>query len=311
MNNLPDAIHIGFSKCGSTFLQSYLRQHSKIFLTHKLHFFSPFDFDNFKKGIEYYSQHFKFAGIGSVKVDSDEHIILPIYHPVLGSAATTIDSVKTVVQRIKATVEDVKIILIIRNQVSLILSRYSEYLLAGGKYSFKTFLEENLCCSLDQKNYYQNFYSEVIKILNENFSQSNVLVLLQEEFWTERKKVIERLCEFLNINVEYPTNTKIRDRRIGLSYRGMIFMRALNRLLVISPENFLRPAKTKLPYGIYKFLQRLIRLIDYFLPESLKGSRDQIFPRELKLKVQNIFKEDNIKLSISLNKDLKSLGYLT
>lgn len=309
MNNLPNAIHIGFSKCGSTFLQSYLRQHSKIFLTHKLHFFSPFGFDNFKKGAGYYSEYFKSASPNSVKVDSDEHIVLPIYHPVLGSAATTIDSVKTVVQRINATVEDVKIILIIRNQVSLILSRYSEYLLAGGKFSFKKFLEENLCCSLDQKNYYQNFYSEIINILTENFAPSNVLVLLQEEFWTERKKVIGRLCEFLNINVEYPVNTKIRDRRIGLSYRGMILMRALNRLIVISPENFLNPAQTKLPYGIYKFFQRLIRLIDYYFPKSLKGNRDQIFPEELKLIVQNTFREDNIKLSILLNKDLKSLGY--
>lgn len=308
MKNLPDALHIGFSKCGSTFLQAFFRQHPEIYLTHKLHFFSPFPFSKFDRGIEYYSEFFKDSG-SKIKIDSDEHIILPIYHPVLGSAATTKDVVIEICEKIKSTVPAVKIILVIRNHKSLLLSRYSEYLLGGGNASFELFVKENLCCSNDQKNYFQNYYFDIIKTLYHYFGKENVFVLMQEELLKNGNKAIESLCSFLNIKTIFPAVKKIRDKRVGLSLTGMRLMRMLNILIVKKPELFDVKAKTILPYWIYKFFLRIIRLIDYYLPKFLKGSRNKLLTPELIKQIVSTFEKDNQELSALLNKNISQLGY--
>jgi len=308
MSNLPNAIHIGFSKCGSTFLQAFFRHHPEIYLTHKLHFFSPFPFSNYNKGLNYYASFYKDAG-SKVKIDSDEHIILPIYHPKLGSAATTKEAVIEVCDKIKKITPDVKIILFIRNHKSLLLSRYSEYLLGGGKEKFKPFVEENLNCSIDNKNYFQNFYSDIIKTLHQYFGEMNVLVLLQEELLKNENKTIESLCDFLKIKAINPAVNKIREKRIGLSLTGMKLMRILNILLVNEPELFDKKAKTKLPYSIYKLILRLIKLIDYYLPNKLKGEKNNLLIADLVNKIDLMFQKDNLELGKLLGKEVKQLGY--
>lgn len=308
MNNLPDVLHIGFSKCGSTFLQAFFRQHPEIYLTHKLHFFSPFPFSNYDLGEEYYSKFFKDSDF-KIKIDSDEHIILPIYHPVLGSAATTKESVIEVCDKIKNFVPSVKIILVIRNHKSLLLSRYSEYLLGGGKVDFKVFVKENLCCSIDKKNYFQNYYFDIIKTLNHYFGKENVLVLMQEELLKNGDKAIQSLCAFLNIKTIFPAVKKIRDKRVGLSLTGMRLMKMLNFLLVEKPELFDQKAKTRLPYWIYKFFLRVIRLIDYYLPISLKGSRSNLLTPELIKQIDSTFEKDNKELAAIFNNNINQLGY--
>ncbi|MBK7379708.1 MAG: sulfotransferase domain-containing protein [Ignavibacteriales bacterium] len=308
MNNLPDAIHIGFSKCGSTFLQAFFRQHPEIYLTHKLHFFSPFPFSNYDKGIEYYSSFFPNSA-GKVKIDSDEHIILPIYHPKLGSAATTKESVIEVCNKINETVPSIKIILVIRNHKSLLLSRYSEYLLGGGKSKFKVFVDENLSCSLDHKNYFQNYYADIITTLYQFFGKSNVLVLLQEELQKNGDKTIESLCSFLNIKIYYPAVKKIREKRIGLSLKGMKLMRLLNIMLVIKPELFITKTRTRSPYWIYKSALRLVRLFDYYLPNSMKGKRNKLLTPDLVNQINTTFEKDNKELASLLGKNINQLGY--
>src|SRR5690606_20513941 len=98
----PDAFHVGFSKCASTFLQTWFDEHPGIFLVNQSHYLAPFGFSAYPEDKEGYLSLFDGAHQDQVRLESDEHILLPLFHPVLGAAATTIDSVREVSTRIRS-----------------------------------------------------------------------------------------------------------------------------------------------------------------------------------------------------------------
>ena len=309
MVSFPEVLHVGFSKCASTFLQTFFEDHQAIFLVNQSHFFAPFEFSNYDSGQEEYYGLFDKAADRQVKLESDEHIVLPLFHPTLAAAATTIDSIAEVSRRIKSVNENARIILVIRNQGDLIVSRYSEYILGGGKDDFNFFVEEFLKCSKDGINYYQNYYAEIMEIFRHDFGGENVLVLLQEELSRDEGRTIDRLCTFIGVQLQQPKRRGSISRRVGLSNLGIKVVRRMNRALVIRQEMSYQKARTRIPYLLYKIVQRLLRVLDYYLPKWLKGDKNEILTATLKTRLRNEFREDTARLSVLLEKDLSSLGY--
>jgi hypothetical protein len=310
MNTLPDVLHVGFSKCASTFLQAFFEGHPEIYLVNQSHFFAPFEFSSYDAGKEDYSRLFQNAKSNQIRLESDEHIILPLFHPVLSAAATTLSAVTEVSARIKAIQPGARIVIVIRNQIDLIVSRYSEYVLGGGTGDFELFVTEFLKCSTDGVNYYQNYYSRIIEVFQHDFGADNVLVLLQEELAADEKGIIERLCLFLGVRVLQPRrNNPVSSRRVGLSSLGIAVMRAINRGIVIRQEMSHKKTQVKIPYLAYKITQRSIRMLDYYLPKRLKGDKSSILTEMIQSRIRDEFADDNLRLAALLGKDLRSLGY--
>ncbi|MBA3562419.1 MAG: sulfotransferase [Gammaproteobacteria bacterium] len=309
MSQLPDALHVGFSKCASTFLQSFFNEHPSVFLVNQSHFFSPFEYRHYDSGKEVYSALFRDAEPEKVKIESDEHIVLPLFHPVLRAAATTLASVKEVSGKIRDIQPNAKIIIVIRNQVDLIASRYSEYILGGGKSDFDLFVKEYLRCSRDGVNYYQNYYSQIIDIFNNDFLPNRVLVLLQEELAHDEAKILRQLCGFLNIGVPQPHRRGLRSRRVGLSDLGIKVVRSFNNAVIERQEQSYTKAVAKIPYPFYKASLRAMRLVDYYLPKSVKGDKNKVLTADIVERIRGEFREDNTRLAELLGKDLASLGY--
>lgn len=309
MSLLPDALHVGFSKCASTFLQSFFQTHPDIFLVNQSHFFAPFEYSYYDSGKDAYCLLFQGTAPGQVKIESDEHIVLPLFHPVLHAAATTLESVTEVSRKIHNIQPDGKIIIVIRNQVDLIVSRYSEYILGGGSCDFHFFVNEFLSCSKDGVNYFQNYYSKVIEIFYNDFSPKNVHVFLQEELLKEETRVIEELCGFLNINIRQPTKRGVRSRRVGLSDLGIRTVRSINKAVVNQQQKSFKKTEVKVPYSLYKLSLRAIRLVDYHLPDRVKGNKNKVLTADIVKTIRNEFAEDNMRLADLLSKDLLSLGY--
>lgn len=309
MYSVPDVLHIGFSKCASTYLQTFFRQHPELFLVIKSHFFTPFENCSFESSPDAYYNLFKMARADQICLESDEHILLPLHHPVMESAATTLESISEVSQRIKSVQPKAKIIFVVRNQVDLIVSRYSEYLLAGGKLDFDNFVSEFLACSEDGKNYYQNYYSRILEIFQDDFSPPNVLILLQEELQRDETDTIKQICEFLGITVRQTPGDNLRSRRVGLSRRGMKMMRKLNRRVVIRPAKSYKRAEVRSPYFLYKASQVSMRIADFYLPKSMKGDKKELLSPEVVARIRGEFAQDNAHLAEVLGKDLLLLGY--
>jgi hypothetical protein len=330
MSQMPDVIHVGFSKCASTFLRSFFNEHPQAYLVSDAHFFVPFEHCEFSRGKAHYAGLFAGAKPGQLKVESDEHIVLPLLHPVLRAAATTIESVGQASERVKLTAPDAKIIIIIRNQRDLMLSRYGEYIMGGQDIDFDDFVAEFLRSSRDQVNYYQNYYSQVIETLFKDFSRENVLVLLQEDLFRNESETIRYLCDFVGIDpvasksdepeprIRFWSLDRFRvvarsgkqSKNAGLSLNGIRIMRLWNRLVVKQPEEaYYQKATTRLPFFLYKFGVRVLRVIDYYLPDRLKGNKKALLSADLTEKLRSEFDQDNRRLGDLLGRDLAPLGY--
>src|SRR5688572_27408094 len=83
MNNLvgstelrrhPEVLHIGFSKCASTYLRALFRSQSRVHMVFKSGFFTPFLAKDMS--FEQYQSLFRDED-GIVNVESDEHLTLP------------------------------------------------------------------------------------------------------------------------------------------------------------------------------------------------------------------------------------------
>jgi hypothetical protein len=305
----PDALHIGFSKCASTFLQALFEQHPSIFLVNQSHYFSPFEYSEFPDGREAYLQLFQGADEGQLRLESDEHIVMPLFHPVLKAAATTLDSVAEVCRRIKSVAPDARIVLVIRNQADLIVSRYSEYILGGGKNDFETFLDEFLSCSEDGVNYFQNYYARILEILEAQFAAERVLIILQEELARDERQTLEDLSRFLGIPVQRPERRGMIARRVGLSALGIRVVRRFNRLLVKRQKMSFREAEVRIPFLLYKVLQRALRIADFYLPKRLKGDKNAILTDAARYRLVAEFAADNADLGRKLGRDISALGY--
>ena len=305
----PDALHIGFSKCASTFLQAYFEQHPGIFVVNQSHYLAPFELSDFPDGNAEYLRRFESARAGQVALESDEHIIMPLFHPVLGSAATTLESVSEVCQRIKSIQPDVKIVVIVRNQVGMLVSRYSEYVLCGGSRPFSEFVDEFLACSLDGVNYYQNYYNRILEILHAEFGESNVLMLLQESLARDEDTAIGELSRFLGVESLRPSRRGIISRRVGLSRLGINVVRKFNQLVVTRPKQSYNEAEVRIPFLLYKVIQRVVRVADYYLPKAIKGDKRDILDASIAQRIEETFAEDNKALAQSLGVDISALGY--
>lgn len=305
----PQAFHVGFSKCASTFLQTYFEEHSSVFLVNQSHYVAPFSLSEFPQGLGEYYARFNDARSGQVSLESDEHIIMPIFHPTLGAAATTMGSVGEVISRMKLINTEAKVIVVVRNQISLLASRYSEYVLCGGTKSVDEFVDEFLCCSIDKENYYQNFYSRILIELREAFSSANVLLLFQEELASDESIVINKLSTFLGVDPLQPSKRGMVAKRIGLSPMGIRAMRLLNRAIVIKPKQSYNEAKVRIPFLLYKVIQRMVRILDFYAPRSLKGDKKYIISERQAARIASVFLEDNRKLQGLVDVDLAQLGY--
>lgn len=308
---VPKALHVGFSKCASTFLQAFFEEHPSIFLVNQSHYFSPFDIGKYSQGLDWYRSHYRNASADQVTLESDEHIIMPIFHPVLESAATTLESVDKVLDRIQETCGSPRIMMVVRNQAELIASRYSEYLLCGGKLNFAAFVEEQLSCSVDGRSYFENFYHEIARRIENRLGDNSLLLILQEDLKYHEAEVTHAMCEFLGVSHHTPSKRDMASRRVGLSVLGMNVVRPFNRLVVKQCKRSHQEAQVRIPFLLYKVMLRLFRYIDFYLPDSVKGSKSSLLTQELRKRIMQVFETDNRNLAKYLKKDLSVYGYYT
>ncbi len=303
---LPDYLHIGYSKAASTWLQGLLRNEEDVFLVYKSDFFFPLNSGGYEKGLEYYSSFFKDAGNSKIKIESHEHIILPFHHPQLKCASTNLEVVETAAKRIKNNLPGIKIILIIRNQADMLLSRYTQYILQGGKLSASEFLNRLAFENDNYLEYVDYRYSKVIRLLFDVFGEPNVLVLFQEELNRRPEKFLDSLSRFFNHTFAYSPGG-MKRKNPAPSFRGVKLLRLVNKLLVKEVETIESRTKTRGPWLIWFLLTRTVRYLDRFLVKK-KNKKRLFTPGEIQ-KIKDIFKEDNKTLAGMFDQPVLEYGY--
>jgi hypothetical protein len=234
---------------------------------------------------------------------------MPFYHPVLGIRATTKDGTNQVIRKLHSLAPDAKLIFVIRNQTDMIISTYSQYVLAGGTRKANEFCIELLRCSSDGENYFCMFFDELIEISKEYFGD-RVLILLQENLKHDQDGQIAKLNAFIGLNPRLFKDT-FKARRVGLSVIGLRFTRFLNLILARGGRGQVTE-RYWVPKRVYRFACNLVRVVDYYLVSRvLKLSKESLLDREARELIDSTFGSDNARLAARLGQDLNELGYNT
>ena len=291
---LPNFLIIGASKCGTTALYYYLKQHPEISL-HDL------------KEPKYFSslnQSFPHNGVGDRSVDKYVIKSLHAYNKLfadidnkrVGDASP--DSLyfydKTAIH-IKETLGDIPIIIMLRNPVKRAFSafmylkrdsreklNFSDGLLAESKR-----LEDNWDFIWGYKKC--GLYYNRVKLFMDNFS--NVKVILQEDLKNDTLASLHDIYSFLELDTKFKTDVSIKHNESGIP--NNIFSRVL-----LSRNNIFSTFIREL---MKKFIPR--NLLEKVASKSLE-SMPILEKDEIALKPY--FFNDICKLEKLINKDLSS-----
>ncbi|MCD4793932.1 MAG: sulfotransferase domain-containing protein [Bacteroidales bacterium] len=287
--NLPTFILAGAQKAGTTSMFNILKQHSQIFLpkTKEIHFFDINK--NYKQGIDWYAGHFK---------DSENYICR-------GEVTPNYMFADYVPERIyNSSRKDIKLIYILRNPADRAFSHYKMRVGRGFeknpfKYSVKLNVKElNLKSKETDHNYItRGFYSEQIKRYLEYFEIKNMFfILFEEDFLSNRKKTIQNLLKFLQVN---------ENEKIGIDIQsipgGKSKSEKANKILN-TPHPINQFAKKIIPS------KKLRTNIKYFItklnqkPTADKSELEEIRP----FLINEIYKDSILELEKIINRDLSS-----
>lgn len=285
-----DLFHVGYQKCGSTFLQR--------------RFFRAVDGLNYipVNGLTYglikaddlfYDPEETLAQIrdrfevpGKVNVVSHEQFICNYQH------------ITRTCDRLKALSPDAKVLIIIRNQPSLLQSMFQQRIRGGFGYTFHRYVTE--MCQRDG-TLPGLFFSRVIDLYKSRFGD-RVRVELFERFFSEER--VRSLLAFLGIpdpEFRVDLKEKVNARYSPFSHHVQMWVNKLQgtTLQGFDPENMV-------VYRGYRRLSKSIdRTIGLFAPHwELK------FDEKVLEFVRIYFEEDNRELQNHFpGLDLRALGY--
>jgi len=275
MNKKVNLLIIGTQKAGTTSLYEYIRQHKDIYFSdikEVIYFVNDKLFD---KGEEYYHSFF-------TKIEN-EKIIASAYVHMLPS--------KKAPKRVQAYNPNMKFIVMLREPISRAYSAYNYAIKNGWEDSNNSF-EDTL--TLEPKRvedeeydlmYFENgMYYKHLTYWEQFFPKENFLLIKDSELKEDAKKVVERVCSFLNIE-------NLVDE-------------------IDTSKEFNKAGKVR-----FKFLQSFLLSKD----SKIKTIFGYLFPRRLKVWIRaNILKkvykfnqvnQQNTPLDKNIREQLKKLFY--
>lgn len=208
----------------------------------------------------------------------------------------------TKVQRIKA-LGIKKVILTLRNQLSMIDSIYRQYIQKGGVVRSSDFLDTNL--RIFNRDYCN--YGPIVQYLVREFGKENVLVLLHEELKENEQAFMAKIEAFGGIVLkEAKDEIKTSGRGVNRSISNLSvgFLRQFNHI----SYNHFKPSSL-----ISKKLKsrRMRNLLQNHLDPKLlsKFSNRKNFFKAQKASLEDYYRHGNRELATTFGLDLASYGY--
>ena len=271
MSKLVDFIHVGDYKTGTSWLQQrvfpyhpeiqYLGDHfkdkSQKKVLRELVDIRDLDFDA-QCLSETFRQNFarergKIVGISREALSQSDYI--------------SGENAKRNALRIKEIFGNVKIIYVIREQISMLGAIYSQYLKTGGTRKFNDWFLDPIECAgiIERLKYDKN-----IKMYQSIFGEENVKVLLYEELKSDNSLFLKKLFKFLeckDIHFQPPENKVVVNA--SLKSHGAMFSKYLQPLFRNSYHNY-RSSFLNLDKIIYTLMSKKeIRRRDILSMESV------------------------------------------
>lgn len=234
MTNKPNFFIVGVAKSGTTALANDLAQHPEILMSKikEPNYFAKAD--NNLKRVVYSNDLDSYLSL----FDSDRH------YCVVGEASPSYLFTEGVEQKIKAFSPSAKIIVIIRNPIESIISRYQHQKWMGDEKSNR--LEKSLQSELSNPNYKsfnhapyryleRALVSHDIRRYKDVFDTKNIHYIKFDNYVNDRQETLQNVFAFLNVNDHF-----LPDRIVQNSHR-VLRSEGIHKFLMwckLSPSDF-------------------------------------------------------------------------
>jgi len=306
-NNKPKLlIHIGYHKTATTFFQKQLFSNKQFNLLDRLEIQkqllqpSPYSFD--KNRFNLWLK--KRLVTNKLNIISEEEISGNIHTSGNGRSITY-----EMAERLSTiNVADVHILIMLREQCSMVESCYRQYIKKGGTFSFNNYLYSEKNGS--QRFRFQGFslehlkYDNVVRHYQNNFGVERTHCFLYEEFIADKKLFLSLLKPLLDTKQDISEIILEKIANPSLSNLSIFFAKITNRFTVCDPIS--RGRIFYIPL-LNKIFMKIYMLIDRSLPRTLIYKK--YLSHQLEKEIENYFVESNERLFSDTGLNLKRYGY--
>ena len=198
--------------------------------------------------------------------------------------------------RLAATFPDSRVLVGIRDQTSMLVSLYKQYVKRGGTVSFRRYVAPPFPFGYLE-------YHRLIGHYQNLFGASNVLVLPYELLRMQPWAFLERIGEFLGVPA---TNAEHRQMNVSLSALSLSLKRHANRCIVrdkFNPNPLITLDRSN------KVLLRICRKLDARAPMALRDGYERRLRRYAEREVGDRYAESNALTAKLISIDLRAFGY--
>jgi len=305
---LSPLIHVGFPKAGSTFLQRRVfvegngfhapwtlgsAEAVEAFVICDGYSFSPEQaLSFFRKGIEEAEQK------GLKPVISHEYLTGNAFNKERQYYGYEVSD------RLSRTFPNARILLLVREQISMILSTYQQYVRQGGAFCIRKFLGEGPLRPGIAPQFNRDFlqYQNVISRYQELFGKDSVLVLPIEFLKESPEDFLRKLSEFSGVG---PIPEKTNQVENASSSAFTVELRRIYNNLIDTHGN---------PFGkTYTFrnrvAERMRKGVELLAPREWQERKAKSNREVVERVIGNSYSHGNALASEKIGMDLKSFGY--
>lgn len=312
----PVLVHVGYHKAASTWLQRelfvdrtgyrWLGKRPRSHPVRRLVRERPleFDADDVRRAFEPLIADAEQAGL--VPVVSFERLS---GHPFSGGF-----DVDLVGERVAQVFPDARVLIVVREQRSMILSTYKQYVQVGGAAPLRHFLDppvgRSLRVPLFDARYFE--YDHLVRHYDGLFGAERVLTLPFELFVRDGRAFVERIAELGGRPIAEDAVESLRFRRRSNRARSALTIAAVRRLNRFTPHTELNPAPAaewRSAARLSEWLQRT-EALDRRLTRELEARSQERLRRAVADWAGDRYAESNRRLADLIGVDLATLGWV-
>jgi len=308
-------VHIGYHKTGSTLLQKHLFARTDL------------GYHGWKESSSYVHSHvvcqpYLSAETGASPDHLDEKIsevnsqgqVFVLSHERLSGyyANGGFDSL-AIAQRLHAKLPGAAVLIVVREQLSIINSAYSQYITDGGVASFRRFIRLPSRKLRRSPEFDPEYfcYHRLVEVYHDLFGKDQVLVLPYEMIKTNPSEFVRRIAEHCGLQHE------LQEFLVGfprvnkrLSCITQELRRLTNRALVFSQLNPAGLVESRaLEVGVNRFFKFISPIAGALVPRALDNWIDKRRQGYITEKFGSMFSASNKRLSYLIGIDLDKYGY--
>lgn len=212
---------------------------------------------------------------------------------------------KKIALMLKAIFPDGKVLILIREQKSFLLSYYFQYLAIGGTFSIKKYLTRQYDGKIPFFSPHHINYYPLINEYCQLFGKDNVLIIPYELFCQEPKLFLKKLGRFLDIHLDVELSSFSERVNQKENLFMMYHLRCLNGFKKSSSVNNYSFLKNKYAKRI---VNKLIRA-GYFLPNTWDENIKKFLYSQIAKFVGSRYVDSNKMVAQLIDIDLSQYGY--